>query len=135
MSNYCQTMLVVIPFVYLLQILWWSKSIIFISTHEVSEVTLVSYTYQNICIRKTLFQMSKSIKVKPYLVFVYKLSLYSLKMIYISNFHVQTYEKIFCRGVSGSQTSTLQSRLDSLFTMYDQTPVGHKGFTTLLTHK
>ena len=68
--------------------------------------------------------MSQSIKVKPYLVFVYKLSLYSLKMIYLSKFYVQTYKTLFCRGVRESQISTLQSRLDSLFTMYDQTPVG-----------
>ena len=48
-------MLSVIPFVDLIRILWWSKSIIFIGTHELSEETSVSYTYQNICIRNTLF--------------------------------------------------------------------------------
>ena len=48
-------MLVDIHFIDIIRILWWSKSIIFIGTHEVSEETIVSYTYQNICIRNTLF--------------------------------------------------------------------------------
>ena len=48
-------MLVDIHFVDIIRILWWSKSIIFIGTHEVPEKTSVSYTYHNICIRNTLF--------------------------------------------------------------------------------
>ena len=67
-------MLVDHNFVDIIRILWWSKSIIFIGTHEVSEENIVSYTYQNICIRNTLFYIFQSIKVKLYFVCIYKLS-------------------------------------------------------------